>query len=490
MLGRRPDTLPFFKPIPNRLGLYYHGKVESGTATLPGGLTIAHPQPSSGDAYLVQHPAATAPMLTAEELAALTAAGRQILDYAYLSGGNRDIGGQSLGAQRWLYCDSANTWIVRWAIEDSKLCIYLDGVFGRFGVGVDANDYVMTPRKLLTYEFTEDNQAVFDSDWYLHHSMSKTGAKSCFNLMVRYNSPYEYFTALHTTRQLHNYYSQCLTVLEVLTVTVSGNGSLTKGSIGDGISASTTTLVTDTSDTYSSSGETVSDDPITGCSCPLVPFGCGGPSYPEAGCSNPAPINRVRDLWYSQDGTLLWFMDSGGSLQTITYSLRTDRAATQDIEGDCAWVPYPSDPDCNPPLGLYGGSCEGTITCATSTADSVTYTLTIAGSSAAWGPSLESSTSEFTITTSGCTDHTNCDDASSLSQSGFYYDSAVGDHIPSPILHGSQNVLVALTAAGDAKAFSLEDGASHTAGYVATEYFAYDMKKSQWHHSTNLVGVV
>lgn len=134
----------------------YHGLASFGQLTV-GAKTIAIAydgdagENRQGTTKLVRHPAATGATRTPAQLAHDAANGLDWRDYALLCGQDHSLGGgPELGANRWLYCDSAGaTWLVRLSAVDNgatvTLELWLDEIFGRIG-----RDWPFTPRLLAS----------------------------------------------------------------------------------------------------------------------------------------------------------------------------------------------------------------------------------------------------------------------------------------------------------------------------------------------------
>jgi hypothetical protein len=139
----RPDLLPLARAV--RLGLPFHGQTIAansaptvGTLTLADSTTMTYPQPDGTDLTWVSHPAAAAPVRTAAEIAHDTAKHYEWVQYAYLSGTYRDIGGHSLGQYSWLFCTTTRTYVITLSSADvggQSTLVVKAREFGRFGVG-------------------------------------------------------------------------------------------------------------------------------------------------------------------------------------------------------------------------------------------------------------------------------------------------------------------------------------------------------------------
>jgi hypothetical protein len=107
-------------------GISRHGLIQNAQMTLGNSSQIAWPQPggnggavwSFANTLLVRRPGWTGPVLPPEEVAANLAAGHELLDYAILSGGTGDVGGQQIGANSWLWFDPAGAC---WRFQISSL---------------------------------------------------------------------------------------------------------------------------------------------------------------------------------------------------------------------------------------------------------------------------------------------------------------------------------------------------------------------------------
>ena len=127
----RPDLLPF--ALPTRIGLPYHGLVTNGKLALPGGGTKTYTQPDhDGSTWKVANPAkANTRTRTAKELANDAARGYVWQAHALISGGDKLLGGVSIGLSNWPFVDDAgNVWLV--GIDLDKT----DYLFGRFTISL------------------------------------------------------------------------------------------------------------------------------------------------------------------------------------------------------------------------------------------------------------------------------------------------------------------------------------------------------------------
>jgi len=223
------------------VGLPYHGKVVGSTLHLPNGDTMAHPSAADGAVWVVRNPLAPGAVRNTDQAASDAAAGREWRDYALLSGENRVIGGQALGANAWLYCDGAGTaWVIDSSISGDgsniSVSIVLRSVFGRFHP--EPARYAAINRTLFSqsYSYASLGIAGMDLDAGLIGSAatepSLSGARVAFNI---------YLTAASSTPDFDVGYGGAQVSLgAVIELGLTGIGSLDAATLGDGIGASHT----------------------------------------------------------------------------------------------------------------------------------------------------------------------------------------------------------------------------------------------------------
>jgi hypothetical protein len=226
MADPTPHLLPY--ALPKRLGLPYHGLVTNGRLALPGGGTMAYPQPDTGDTNIVRHSLASAPA---------TDPGRPDYiwqNHAILSGSGKEIGSKALGPSKWIYCDSAAAWVISASVSASSttvsVTISLEKPFGL--IRDKQSDLAMPERVLATYAFPflkYNGDANLDGDYSgLLMTHSETGAITAINVVTVSTLTYSYEGTQH--------------ICHSFKVVVSGDGDLTPGTIGAGISASCSRL--------------------------------------------------------------------------------------------------------------------------------------------------------------------------------------------------------------------------------------------------------
>jgi hypothetical protein len=241
----RPDRPPSARP--SVIGLPFHGLVTDGVLTLPNSTTRSYTHPSDGSAVLVEHQQAATLTRTATEQAADTAAGYQWLPYALLSGGKHQIGGHELGHDYHLYCDGTNTWLIR--IEQTggattcSVAVYLTKLFGV----VSDKDYSFSERTLAELEWTPkdyNNNTLGNISGMPDvignvsvRTYSKTGDEVLLNVGADLSLGYD-FAPLYLWHYRPYTSVDYVYVHDLVTVTISGTGSLVAGSIGSGITAS------------------------------------------------------------------------------------------------------------------------------------------------------------------------------------------------------------------------------------------------------------
>jgi hypothetical protein len=190
--------------IPARIGLPYHGLCTGGAIALPNGTTQASPQPDGGGTVVVASPSPPVYLPSTTDLQLDVSTGKQWLNYAYLSGKGKMLGGKEIDTSAkgtgwitrstgyWIYHDGATAWLMKWEVTPAHrasqfndvhaLIITIVKPFGLFGDGYSGVTW--TPREILNTRFSPDDWDFYDNDSYevylaLH---SKTGAKSAFTL--------------------------------------------------------------------------------------------------------------------------------------------------------------------------------------------------------------------------------------------------------------------------------------------------------------------
>lgn len=236
-------------PAPN-LGLPYHGLVTDGVLTLPNSDTITGLDPQYGPSYVLRHPNAPGIVRSGDQATADTAAGRAWRDYALLGDRGRYLANAPLDGS--IYIDPAGTcWLIEITCTVNQanvggtlypraiFAITLKGIFGRFG-----RDYPSVNRALVTNDFyilrrdipdfvTNCDRAVLafatpnetGSAWKYNVYLVPTGVPS--GGFIKWQNP------------AFSFGTRPYGVLEsIFTITISGTGSTTAATLGDGISAS------------------------------------------------------------------------------------------------------------------------------------------------------------------------------------------------------------------------------------------------------------
>lgn len=197
------------------IGIPYHGLATGGTLTLPNAETIPHPQPASGDVYIVRRPHWTAPERTPEQLAADAAAGQQWRDYAILSGRIRSgvdiptnmlLGGKRLDGWIWFDPDG-QPWRVRvsnWGSYTDNAARVMTLQFDKFGIiGGTPESFTRTtpPFDLLqeiaeVFDFrplpSEPREELTANHPYIRHKLldiTQAGNKALFAAFVEHHNP-------------------------------------------------------------------------------------------------------------------------------------------------------------------------------------------------------------------------------------------------------------------------------------------------------------
>lgn len=236
---------------PRRLGLPYHGLVRNGELTLPNGRTITYGATFvDGSCHVVRNTAgANTRAFSAEEVAHDTAEGKEWLDYGLVASGNLGSAGICRMGY-WLYCDPAGTvWIMRLrhqyfsAAPTSRTFEVI--VVGRFGVlqtlptPIDYSANRVAGSGVFTLTLHPDVAA---------HNPALTALDVIANLFaqpgtnalgtVSYNETGSVVAATYFgSRSLSDTDGENFLPVVIVSITVSGTGSLAKGQIGQGITA-------------------------------------------------------------------------------------------------------------------------------------------------------------------------------------------------------------------------------------------------------------
>ena len=254
---------------PRDIGFPYHGLCVGGSVTLPSAATKTHPQPDGGGTIIVAGKTPPTITRTPGEQTYDAAAGRQWLDYAYLSGTTRLLGGQPVdqaGADwtdcsarhsgYWLYNDGQTTWLMQWEIENyrrtatyqdwHRLVLRVVKPFGLFGVAA-----TWTPREIYRDDFVAGPEDYYDPDdpeIYLPFQ-SKTGAKLALNMLyskaIGCDSSFDSFLTIYPWLSMtltgdDRWLATIISGIAYNEITITGTGSRAGGSAGVGISASVT----------------------------------------------------------------------------------------------------------------------------------------------------------------------------------------------------------------------------------------------------------
>jgi hypothetical protein len=233
------DRLPLARP--EYIGLPYHGLVTNEVLTLPNAETkeIAF---GGHQTVLVRAADAEVPEFTPEQEAFNTAQGYTWQDFALLSGLSRNIGGQDIGANSYLYHDGDHAWIIDVELTrddlELTLLVYLRQLFGYLD---DAGESpkMAARRKLDELTFTpvrtggtDQTAAMALYNRYLFMTHSQTGSLTAANIAVsRSEEDYADFGSGFA----YQFGGSGYVVHNALSITLSGAGSLT-GTVGSGIS--------------------------------------------------------------------------------------------------------------------------------------------------------------------------------------------------------------------------------------------------------------
>ncbi len=245
--GARPDLLPF--ALPSAIGLPFHGLVTDGLLALEGDRTRAYPQPDLGDCHVVQHSKRATRNRTVTETASDTERGYNWHDYALICGRRRQLGGRELYEEfpetipkdYHLYCDDDYTWLIETRVTGGYgTCsaeVWLKGLFGVFS----DKTLTMTPRKLdeITWTVVNDEGGSLLFNPYCGgrtlRSWNKTGSTLLINVgSIERTVDNWRFLGIGGSENDTRGFAQH----DLLTITISGNGSIVPGSVGTGITAS------------------------------------------------------------------------------------------------------------------------------------------------------------------------------------------------------------------------------------------------------------
>lgn len=223
-------------------GLPINGLAENEKITLPNGHTVDYP--FSGHWAMVargRDAGRRRPPLTAAQQTFARQAGYRFRDYALLTGMYREIAGVQLGPQSWLYSDERHTWVVR--LDIAKLAntnrlhikLVLVNVFGL--LQWDGTPPTMPEERVLAeivfplkYRYIEARvDDVQSCPVYVFATHSDYGDVSVINLCTtcEFQGPtfgYQYGGSGYQTHT-------------VLVARITGDGSVTPGSVGRGIRA-------------------------------------------------------------------------------------------------------------------------------------------------------------------------------------------------------------------------------------------------------------
>lgn len=363
MTAQLPDILPLAHI--RAVGIPFHGLVADSVLTLPDNSTMAYPQLYYGQTNYVKHPLANAPTRSAYEQALDTANNYQWLDYAMLSGAYCNIGGQNLGARHWLYCDDENAWDVYLKVEkagtyDLLATLKLKRLFGR--LPVDGADLSMTERTLATLQWTVTDcaGATITADTYaLWDGMNlftanQTGSVSLHNLYLRRVGTGSWPGGLTApVSPNYGYMGNPLRLHNVLRVTLAGNGAVTPGNVGAGITGSIgmEVVAADTWYPQNTNNSTVDD-----WSCVATDDGGGGVILYNGKTSATYDETETVTEWVKSQYVVL----PDGTTTNLTYTVETQTV---------------KDYDCS-----ISGGISGSYSISYSSVATTTYTVSFGGS--------------------------------------------------------------------------------------------------------------
>jgi len=130
----KPKGLPIPQGAVRYWGLPYHGLVRNGTLTLPNNATMTYLQPDNGSTVVIRNKKKSGLPLTMPMAAYDAAQGFSWLTFAILAGRTKQIAGQNLGGNRFIYIDHRDRpWLMKIYPTGDQWTIDVERRFGLFG---------------------------------------------------------------------------------------------------------------------------------------------------------------------------------------------------------------------------------------------------------------------------------------------------------------------------------------------------------------------
>jgi hypothetical protein len=241
-----------FNPRPasrpgDAFGLPYNGLATNEVLTLPGGRKVDYPF-SGHQAVLVEgRNKARQPPRSAAQQEFCRQQGYTFRPYALLTGPAREIGGQALGTQSWLYCDERYVWKVRLDVAKISgtnrlhLKLVLVNVFGLLSWDVAppsmAEERVLAETVFpLRYRYIEARVSSLDCTVHCFLTHSRHGDVTAINLCSSLDEVGD--CDFQTPEFGYQYGGNGYQTHTVLTARIAGNGSIATGAVGRGITGS------------------------------------------------------------------------------------------------------------------------------------------------------------------------------------------------------------------------------------------------------------
>ena len=493
MTQARTDLLPFARVA--TFGLPFHGKIINGKMTLSNGTQITYSQPANGAMTVIKAPGAVAPVFTEKQAEQLTAAGKAYKTHAYLSGSTHKIGGQAIGADRWLYCDGNRTWQMKYVRNRTdpdesnwRFEIWVEKLFGVFS----DEEYAAVNRLIYSYDLKE-SPVIGEHEWLLNYEPTvfwdKTGAKMLVNFRDSFTlggcAGFEYLTNVSRAvggvcpyRELY----------EVVLLTLSGTGSTNRATLGQGISCSEQmiwVIAGYPSYDYSEYGE----EPETG-TVPHSAEACElNMAYGVIPVENPCKYDGAYSdsadyVWgWTYQGTWLYFLTSDGSAKAITFSYSSDFTFGYSYTCTACEEISESDPNFK--------SCHAE-TYYDSYYDTATYNHSVYYDGVlviAYDAAVQSTTGSSSYSATECGATLSLDASSSIQDLDGWWRFAQSGYFGGAWSGPDGQYLVVKTTSNDSPDVSiksLEDG--DTLAAEVDDYYVYDFEGGTWFTAKTLVG--